>query len=421
MHITNLSIRNFRNFHRLDLVLDPGTTLLYGSNASGKTSLLEALFYLATTRSLRAGYDRELIRWGTEGEAGAAPFAHLKAEVQRTTDTLLLEVIVQFKPPTPDDAAPAPAPAPASAPSSPSPSPASPMGTRKLVRINQKPVRSLDLIGQLRVVLFTPSDLMLVEGAPAGRRRYLDMTLSQMNPRYVRTLSLYTRLVQQRNSLLRSWRDQRRPFRAVDNELEYWDREIAASGSYLLAERLRAVDDLNRLVGAIFQDIDPGTHPLEIRYQSSFEEAVRGHREPAATDGRDAQEMAHSMVRDLRALRRDELNRGQTLIGPHRDDLLFSVEGINLGVYGSRGQQRSVALALKLGEAELMYVRSGDRPVLLLDDVLSELDLQRRAHVLEVINRSHQQTLLTATDLGNFDAAFLQQVRCLRIDGGQVY
>jgi len=301
------------------------------------------------------------------------------------------------------------------------------MGTRKLVRINQKPVRSLDLIGQLRVVLFTPSDLMLVEGAPAGRRRYLDMTLSQINPRYVRTLSLYTRLVQQRNSLLRSWRDQRRPFRAVDNELEYWDHEIAASGSYLLAERLRAVDDLNRLVGAIFQDIDPGTHPLEIQYQTSFEEAVRRSREPATTDVRDVrdvrdvQEMAHHMANNLRALRRDELNRGQTLIGPHRDDLLFTVEGINLGVYGSRGQQRSVALALKLGEAELMDVRSGDRPVLLLDDVLSELDLQRRAHVLEVINRSHQQTLLTATDLGNFDAAFLQQVRCLRIDGGQVY
>jgi DNA replication and repair protein RecF len=390
MHISHLSLRDFRNYCRAELKVDPGTTLFYGPNAAGKTSLLEAVFFLATTRSPRAGAERELVRWDAEGEAGVLPFARLLADVQRRANRVRLEVIVQRR--------------------------AGEDGqllntSQKIVRVDRRQVRALDLVGQLRVVLFTPADLVLVDGSPGERRRYIDITLSQLDPHYVRTLSQYQKLVQQRNSMLRAWRERRRPLRAVDAELEYWDRELSAAGGYLLAERLRAVAELNRLVGPIFCEITGGAHPLQIRYQPGIDLGA----------ARDTGGLTQQVLNALQRLRRDEVQRGQTLVGPHRDDLLFSVADVNLGMYGSRGQQRSVALALKLAEAELMRERSGDTPVLLLDDFLSELDAHRRSHVLKAISRPGQQTLLTSTDLADFDPEFLREIQRVRVEEGQVY
>lgn len=390
MDVTNLSLRDFRNYQRLDLALTPGTTLLYGPNAAGKTSILEALFYIATTRSPRTSADRELVRWDAQGEAGVTPFARLVAEVRRASGKVRLEVIVQRRA---DDEGQLT------------------NTSQKLVRVDRRQVRALDLVGQLRVVLFTPADLVLVDGPPSERRRYLDITLSQLDPHYVRTLAQYQKLVQQRNSMLRAWRERRRPLRAVDDELAYWDRELAAAGGYLLAERLRAVADLNRIVGPLFCEITGGERPLDITYQPSIDLGAAS----------DAGGLAGRITAGLQAQRRDELGRGQTLIGPHRDDLLFTVGGVNLGMYGSRGQQRSVTLALKLGEAELMQARSGETPVLLLDDLLSELDAQRRSHLLRAISRPQQQTLLSATDLSDFDPDFLQHIQRLRVEEGRVY
>jgi DNA replication and repair protein RecF len=390
VHVTNLSLRDFRNYQRLDLQLPPGITLLYGPNAAGKTSVLEALFYLATTRSPRVGADRELVRWDAVGEAGVTPFARVAAEVQRRAGKVRLEVIVQRRA---DDEGQLT------------------NTSTKIVRIDKRPARALDLVGQLRVVLFTPADLTLVDGPPAERRRYIDITLSQLDPHYVRTLAHYQKIVQQRNSLLRSWRERRRPPRAVDDELAYWDQELAAAGGYVLAERLRAVRDLNTIAGPLFMSISGGDVPLAIAYQPSFE----------LGDAVDSGGLAARLSQGLREFRRDELARGQTLIGPHRDDLAFTVGAVNLGRYGSRGQQRSVTLALKLGEAELMRARSGDSPVLLLDDLLSELDAARRAHMLEVVRRPDQQTLLSATDLADFGADFLDAITRMRVEEGRVY
>lgn len=404
MYIAQLLLNDVRNIRHLDLTFESGgPVLFYGPNAAGKTSILEALFYLATTRSPRAGLDHELIRWDAPPQAGTPPFARLRAQVQRASEPLLLEVIVKRKESETD---------PAALPAHPPGSRTASTGTQKLIRINKKAVRSIDLVGRLRVVLFTPNDLVLVEGSPSERRRYLDITLSQLDPRYVRTLSRYNRLVQQRNSMLRAWREQRRPRRAVDTELDYWDHELSSTGGYILAERLRAMAELNTCVGPLFRDlIGDESPPLEMAYQPGV--SLEG---ASSSD-----EMRQCLLEGLHVLRHDELRRGQTLVGPHRDDLLFTVGGVNLGVYGSRGQQRCVALALKLGEAALMHARSGDTPVLLLDDVLGELDVQRRAQVLQVINRPQQQTFLSATDLGDFDTAFLQQTQRLRVEAGQVF
>ncbi len=390
MYVTQLALRDFRNYQRLDLQLAPEISLLYGPNAAGKTSLLEALFYLATTRSPRVSADRDLVRWEAEGEAGVSPFARVAAEVHRRNGKVRLEVIVQRR--TDEEGQLT-------------------NNSSKLVRIDRRPARAIDLVGQLRVVLFTPADLTLVDGPPAERRRYLDITLSQLDPHYVRTLAYYQKIAQQRNSLLRAWRERRRPVRAVDDELAYWDQELAAAGGYLLAERLRAVNELAAIVGPLFQAISGGPEPLAIAYQPSFD----------LGELRDAGSLAARLSQSLREQRRDELARGQTMLGPHRDDLSFTVGKINQGRYGSRGQQRSVALALKLGEAEFMRQRAGDTPVLLLDDMLSELDAQRRTHLLEAIRRPGQQTLLSATDLADFGADFLAAITRLRVEEGCVY
>jgi DNA replication and repair protein RecF len=391
MHVTQLNLHDFRNYQRLDLRLDPGTTLFYGPNAAGKTSILEALFYLATTRSPRAGADRELVRWGAEGDIGVPPFARLVCDVRRSDGKVRLEIVVQRRA---DDEGQL-------------------LGASvKTVRVDRKAVRALDLVGNLRVVMFTPADIALVTGGPSERRRYLDVTLSQLDGRYVRTLSHYNKVVQQRNSLLRAWRERRRPLRGAADELAFWDRELTLSGAYILRERLAAVSELNALIGPIFCHMTAGVDPLVATYQSS----VVGLNERP-----DERAIEQAFLAHLNRLRDDEIGRGQTLIGPHRDDLQLTMNQISIGTYGSRGQQRSATLALKLGEAELMRARAGDAPVLLLDDLLSELDHQRRTHLLAMIGRPDQQTLITATGMEDFDAAFLERTRKVRVETGQIY
>jgi DNA replication and repair protein RecF len=184
------------------------------------------------------------------------------------------------------------------------------------------------------------------------------------------------------------------------------------AGAYVLHERLRATAELNTLAGQIFCQITAGTIPLTARYQSGV---------PGIDEQSDERRIETAFLEQLSKVRDDELGRGQTLIGPHRDDLLLGVGEMDVGTYGSRGQQRSATLALKLGEAALMRNRSGDAPVLLLDDLLSELDAERRQHLLATINQPDQQTLVTATGLEEFDAAFLQRARKIRVEGAKLY
>lgn len=392
MHVTNLNLRNWRNYNELNLELQPGTTLFYGPNAAGKTSLLEALYFLATTKSPRTSADRELIGWDAPADLGLAPFARLATTVLRRTagreERITIELLVQRR----QDAANNPLPT-----------------TQKTIRVNRAPRRALDLVGQLRVVLFTPVDIDLLTGPPAGRRRWLDVMLSQLDGHYVRALAEYQKAVLQRNALLRSWREGRRPRPdEVRRQLQFWDRTLATNGAKILAERKKAIRDLGELGAPIHRDIAGVGQQLRLSYAATVD----------APD--DVPALEEAFTDALQRMLREELDRGQTLIGPHRDDVVCRLEDIDIGVYGSRGQQRSLTLALKLAEAELMRRRTGDAPVLLLDDILSELDAARRAHLLQFIDRPDQQTLITAADLADFDPSFLTQVSRLRVEHGQV-
>lgn len=395
MHVTRLSLRNFRNYHELEIDLPPGTTLFYGPNAAGKTSLLEAVFYLATTRSPRTSADRELINWDASADLGIAPFTRLVTQVSRRgpagrDESLMIELVVQRRQDASGNLMPT---------------------TQKTIRINKRPRRALDLVGQLRVVLFTPLDIELLTGPPADRRRWLDVMLSQLDGRYVRALTEYQKAVLQRNALLRAWREGRRP-RPDDmrRQISYWDDQLATHGAYIIATRLMAIRELGELGAPIHRDIAGVPQTLRVRYAGTVESS------PQADRGAIQRAFSALLERGFR----DDLERAQTLLGPHRDDVVCALDEVDIGIYGSRGQQRSLTLALKLAEAELMRARTGDAPVLLLDDILSELDAARRAHLLQFIDRPDQQTLMTAADLADFDPSFLTQVTRMRVEHGRV-
>ena len=381
MYVSRLVLSDFRIYKQLNLALPKGVTLLYGANAAGKTTILEALYYLATTRSPRASAERELISLEATGDLGLPPFARLSAQVHQRpeTEAVPLEIVIQRRFGVDGELLPS---------------------SQKTIRINKINRRALDLIGQLRVVMFAPQDLVLVTGAPADRRRYLDVTLSQIDGRYVRALSRYNQVLTQRNGLLRSWRDSGRA--GNDQELTFWDDELTKAGAYLLRERRRAVVQLDELARQQFNEITGSDQSLSLRYVDST---------PAA----DARAFAEALL----ANRREERDRGMTLIGPHRDDLSIRLAEREIGVYGSRGQQRATTLALRLAEASFMAERTGDCPVLLLDDLLSELDSRRRDHLLKAIDRPDQQTLITATDLDDFAPAFLANITRLHVDSGK--
>ncbi len=373
MHIVHLSLTNFRNYSHLELDLPSHIMVLQGDNAQGKSNLLEAIYLLAMTKSPRASSDSELINWSAL-KVGL-PVARLAAEVQRAAGNIRVGLALQGRTPYKTEVAP--------------------LYVQKRIRINGVARRSIDLIGLINVVLFSAKDIDLVDGEPSLRRRYIDSINSQLDHRYLRALQRYHKVLRQRNYLLRLIAERR----ARTYELDFWDRELVQAGSYLIAQRRRTVETLGGMARSILNHLSGGQEGLEIIYRSSAAE--------------DAFEEMLSAARDR------ELAYGQTLVGPHRDDLRFMVNGRDMGVYGSRGQNRTIALSLKLAESQFIAAGSGDMPIMLLDDVFSELDAQRRSQLLQVAS-GRQQLLITTTDLSPFPPDFLSQAAKYKVCAGGI-
>jgi len=404
MFCEHLSLTNFRNYVRLELELPPGATLLVGANAQGKTNLLEAVYYLATTRSFRSAVDRELVNWSVAGDE--LQFSRLAGRVQHGRDTVAVEIVMR---PTRLDGPGAGAAAGGSAPGANGATAAGPGGKR--IRVNGAPKRAIDLIGQINVVAFAPQDVDLVCGSPAGRRRYLDITISQIDHRYVRTLALYQKVLLQRNSLLRLIREGRgRP-----DQLGYWDEELASAGAFVIRRRAEAITAMQRLAEGIHRSLTGLRERLDLRYAPNL--PLRAG--DATAETADQAEVVARFRRELKSALANELRLAQSLVGPHRDDLIFQVDGVDMNAYGSRGQQRTVALSLKLAELQLMREATGQLPILLLDDVMSELDEARRSRVLGAIEPG-QQVLATATDLDQFRGSFAADATVLAVRHGTV-
>ncbi len=421
MHLTRLALTNFRNYTHLELDLTPGLTLLQGNNACGKTNLLEAVFYLATAKSPHAGAERELLRWGASEEP--IPFARVQAEVLRKNGarTELEIVLVQAG----EEKSRSIAPAPGEEGATRRDRGAYEGRMTKRIKVNGVAKRAIDLLGSLNAVLFLPEDLDLVFGSPGDRRRYLDNTLSQIDPRYGRALSKYNQVLEQRNSLLREFRE--RPFNAA--ELAIWDEQLISEGSYLIARRAQAVERYNHLIAEIQPRLTGGQENLILMYQPSIGQDSLLH----LTDG-DGKTLTAQVERigprfkqQLEHLRPRELGAGLSLAGPHRDDLRFLIDRyphptgnpMDAITYASRGQGRTIALSLRLAEVALMQAETGEPPVLLLDDVMSELDAPRRAALSQTVMDS-PQALITATDLEDFLPDLLSQARILHVCDGKL-
>ena len=379
MHVTRFSLAYFRNYKSLDLALPQGLVLLQGDNAQGKTNLLEAVCVLALSRSPRAGREGELLSWDSRSDQTVA--TRIFGEVKRAADPVTIEVTLMAK----AGASPL-----ASVDQSDDEEDgllATAPGVQKRLRVNGVPRRAIDLLGQLRVVLFRPEDMALVTGTPSDRRRTLDILLSQMKHRYPRSLQRYSRTVQQRNHLLRRIAEGQ----ATVDELAPWDAALAAEGSYLLLQRQRAVERLSALAGESHGLLSGDREQLMV----SYEPTVRTQEDAALQT---AEALAQAIMNRLIEVRRRDIALGQTTVGPHRDDLVFSLDRALLNTYGSRGQQRTATLAWKLAEARYAREVTGEDPVVLLDDIFSEMDATRRSALLEAV-QSYQQVLLTTTDI----------------------
>jgi DNA replication and repair protein RecF len=398
VHLKHLSLANFRNYARLELELPPGIILVQGENAQGKTNLLEAIYYLSTARSPYATADRELINWLAEEEE--LTFARLVGEMQKDVALQRLEITLLKELASEADG----------------------YGLKKHIRINGVPKRVLDLIGQLNVVLFLPQDIDLVAGSPSGRRRYLDTTICQFDSPYCRTLRRYGRVLTQRNHLLRQLQERRGNL----DQLRFWDQKLAEDGAHLVARRREVIAELEELARAIHLELTGQDEHLSLRYEPSIRMPDIHYQIPLelGSERRLGIRYSESSIREsfleqLREITREEIQRGMSLIGPHRDDLRFLAGGVDMRIYGSRGQQRTVVLALKLAEAKLLAEETGEQPIMLLDEVMSELDEARRHYLMKTIDCS-QQAILTTTHWNAYSPEFLTRATLLRVKEGRI-
>jgi len=404
MHIRHLSLTNFRNYTRLELDVPPGIVLLQGDNAQGKTNLLEAIYYLSRTRSPRSRTDRELLNWLVLEDD--LPFARLAIQVQKAAETQQVELaLIQNGTKGPNGEGSS--------------------SLRKQVRLNGANKRASDVVGLVNAVLFLPEDIDLVTGSPSLRRRYLDDTIGQVDPRYSRELEQYEDVLTRRNYLLKSCRGQ--SYNA--DEFAFWDQQLVQHGAYLTVRRQQVIRQLNGLVEQSYSSLTGGSDHLRLDYAASVRPAGplgSSYQMPLIVEPGESptleasiQQAAASFGNQLREARSKELEQGMSIVGPHRDDLRFLINGIDMATYGSRGQQRTIALALKLAEAEWLTQEKKDQPVLLLDDVMSELDAAHRRCLLDTLDRA-QQVLITTTDLGPYHEGFVQTVTVWQVKEGRI-
>jgi DNA replication and repair protein RecF len=354
MHVAHLSLADFRSYARVDVPLDPGVTAFVGPNGQGKTNLVEAVGYLATLGSHRVANDAPLVRMGADR-------AIVRAAVVQGDRQQLVELEIN-------------------------------PGRSNRARINRSSqVRPRDVLGIVRTVLFAPEDLALVKGDPGERRRFLDELLTARAPRLAGVRSDYERVLKQRNTLLKSAAMARRHGgRGGDlSTLDVWDQHLARAGAELLAYRLDLVHALQPLADKAYEQLAPGGGPLALEYRGSIGERI------GTASGRE--ELFEALMESLGESRKQEIERGVTLVGPHRDDLVLKLGQLPAKGYASHGESWSYALALRLASYDLLRA-DGNEPVLVLDDVFAELDEKRRTRLAELVAPGEQVLVTAAVD-----------------------
>lgn len=388
MYLKHLSLTNFRTFSRLDIDVPSGIVLLHGRNAQGKTSLLEAVYYLATFTSFLTSQENQVINLLTHAEPLAV--SRIVADIEKNGKVHQLEIRVIYQEPQ--------------------------SGTgnkriRKEILLDGVKKPASEVIGLFTAVVFIPQMTRLLENGPDERRKYLNMVFSQVIHGYAGHLTKFAQALTRRNALLKTLAEKG----GDPNQLDYWDNLLAEHGAHLFVQRAIAVDEISRLATPIHARLTSSMESMSLEYLPSI----------ARSDDKeivlslDLAQMKDTYLKVLSSNHKQDINRGVTTIGPHRDELRFMLNGLNLADYGSRGQVRSTLQSLKFAEVSWMHEKTGSTPVLLLDETLAELDEKRRDDLLGILSGT-EQALLTTTDLDLFNPGFVEHISLWKIDGGQV-
>lgn len=385
MHLKHLSLTNFRSLTRLDIELPRRAVVLVGSNAQGKTSVLEAIYFLAAFTSFQTHVDRQIVNFHEAKNPLAV--TRLVADYQRGKTKHRLEARLILEPTGVNG-----------------------QRLRKEILLDGVKRHANDVIGHFNAVIFVPQMSQIIEGGPDERRRYLNLALAQAVPSYARALSEYNQALTQRNALLKALNERG----GNSDQLQVWDEALVKFGAQIILWRIQAVQEIERFASRVHHELTRGTEILRLAYEPAFDPLPKpngqlGLKLDTVIDrsSLDLNEIQEGFLARLKQIRSEEIARGVTTIGPHRDDLRFIINKADVSDYGSRGQLRTTLLALKLAEVEWMKARTGEWPVILLDEVMAELDVNRRADLLKYVDKD-QQVLFTTTDLSLFSSEFVE-------------
>ena len=357
MKIKQLKLKNYRNYESLELKLDDLTNIFYGDNAQGKTNILEAIYLCGTTKSHRGTKDKDLIKFGEEE-------SHIEAIVEKNSVPFKIDIHLKKNSP-------------------------------KGIAINKIPIKKAsELFGIINIVFFSPEDLNIIKNGPAERRRFIDLELAQLDKVYLNDLSNYNRIINQRNKLLKDCYNQKE----LLDTLDIWDIQLVHYGQKIIDRRNKFIIQLNEIIEKVHKQLTGNKESIKIEYEPSIGNL--------------------SLEESLKKNREKDIKFKSTSVGPHRDDICIMVNEIDIRKFGSQGQQRTAALSLKLAEIELVKIITGDTPILLLDDVLSELDKNRQNYLLDSIKDI--QTLITCTGLDDFVNNRFSINKIVHVEKGQI-
>jgi DNA replication and repair protein RecF len=398
MRLNHLSLTNFRLFSRLDMDLPSQILLLEGNNAQGKTSLLEAIFFLATFTSLHASHDRQLINFLASQESLAVARLTASFATQEGEKRLEIRLIQELN------------------------------GNggsrlRKEVLLNGTKISPNQAVGAFKAVMFLPEMTRIIEGGPEERRRYLNLAIAQSNRNYTQTLADYNQTVSQRNALLKQLSERG----GDEKQLDFWDQVLATKGALLMQARIQAIEEIGEIAIRIHSALTDSKEVLRLYYQPAYDPVVQPQNQfslPMQTKVERGkftlEQLQTGFIARLAQLHREEILRGVTTIGPHRDEMRVHCNGIDLTDFGSRGQIRTALLSLKLAEIEWLKQKTGEMPVLLLDETLAELDEARRESLLTYLTGA-EQAILTTTDMNLFPTNFSGKCERWWVDQGNIH
>jgi DNA replication and repair protein RecF len=399
MYLKHISLTNFRSLTRLDVELPRRAVVLVGNNAQGKTSVLEAIYFLAAFTSFQTHADRQIVNFHEAKNQLAV--TRLVADYQRRKTKHRIEVRLILEPTGVNG-----------------------QRLRKEVLLDGVKRHISDVVGHFNAVIFVPQMSQIIEGGPDERRRYLNLALAQTVPAYARVLSEYSQALTQRNALLKAFALRERS--ADANQLQVWDETLVRLGAQIILWRIQAVQEIERFASRIHHELTHGSETLRLAYEPAYDPLPKPEMQlglkldtPIDRSMLELDEIQKGFLTHLKQIRSEEILRGVTTTGPHRDDLRFIINKADVSDYGSRGQLRTTLLALKLAEVEWMKARTGEPPIILLDEVMAELDTQRRADLLKYVSQD-SQVLFTTTDTSTFAPEFVEQAEIWDVKGGVV-